>query len=114
MDLLDGVDGVQEVRFTCAWRRSTDVHSGHRAALRQDDRTARGSFQIREVPDADTFNIGDAIASDHLWQRLDQVRRAARQCFPEYPSIHNLQRLTKSVVDIRTHVNASAQMIPIA
>ena len=61
MYVLDQMHGVQGVGLARAGRPAALVHTAHRAALAQDDRTAGDGFVILGVPHADARHVADGV-----------------------------------------------------
>jgi phospholipid/cholesterol/gamma-HCH transport system permease protein len=64
MHLIGDMTGAQHVDFLRAAGAAADVHSAHCALLAKDRRTSRNRFEIRDMPDANSENIGKSF---HGW-----------------------------------------------
>ena len=77
VDLLHGVDRIQQVGLSRARSAAAHIHSGYRSLFTQNHGAAGRPARFGEVADLDAFDIGEAAARSSRASRIGKAGRAA-------------------------------------
>jgi hypothetical protein len=58
VNLLDHVNGIEQIRFARAWRTAAHIHTSGGTVSANQDRATRRGIQILRMPDFDSPNVG--------------------------------------------------------
>ena len=63
VNLLNDIQGIQQICFHCSRRGPSHVDAGDRAGLSQDDSASGGALRPGHLPDLDAPHVGQALRS---------------------------------------------------